>query len=73
MLLVAADLAAAPLGYSERPVLAMSELGKLEIAAGTLAALPCLVFHHCIDIWASISSIFFSVIARSSGLDGIEL
>ena len=29
-----------------------------------------LVFHHCIDICASISSIFFSVIARSSGLDG---
>ncbi|OQB99610.1 MAG: hypothetical protein BWX79_03089 [Alphaproteobacteria bacterium ADurb.Bin100] len=30
----------------------------------------CLVFHHCIDICASISSIFFSVCARSSGLDG---
>jgi hypothetical protein len=29
-----------------------------------------LVFHHCIDIWASISSIFFRVSARSSGLDG---
>src|SRR5690606_30605153 len=29
-----------------------------------------LVFHHCIDIWASISSIFFRVMARSSGLDG---
>ncbi|EWS63382.1 hypothetical protein Y695_03387 [Hydrogenophaga sp. T4] len=29
-----------------------------------------LVFHHCIDIWASISSIFLSVIALSSGLDG---
>ncbi|MCY1379019.1 hypothetical protein D9M69_667010 [compost metagenome] len=28
------------------------------------------VFHHCIDIWASISSIFFSVSARSSGLEG---
>ena len=32
-----------------------------------------LVFHHCIDIWASISSIFFSVCARSSGLDGTLL
>ena len=29
-----------------------------------------LVFHHCIDIWASISSIFLSVMARSSGRDG---
>ncbi len=27
-------------------------------------------FHHCMDIWASISSIFLSVMARSSGLDG---
>src|SRR5205085_12617840 len=34
---------------------------------------PCLVFHHCMDICASISSIFLSVVARSSGLDGIEL
>jgi len=34
---------------------------------------PCLVFHHCMDICASISSIFFSVVARSSGLDGMEL
>ncbi len=29
-----------------------------------------LVFHHCMDIWASISSIFFNVSARSSGLEG---
>ena len=33
----------------------------------------CLVFHHCIDIWASISSIFFNVCARSSGFDGTLL
>ena len=32
------------------------------------ASLPdCLLFHHCCDIWASISSIFLSVTARSSG------
>src|SRR3954467_14273171 len=37
------------------------------------ACVPCLVFHHCMDICASISSIFFSVVARSSGLDGMEL
>ncbi len=38
-----------------------------------LSGSPCLVFHHCMDICASISSIFLSVVARSSGLDGIEL
>ena len=32
------------------------------------AGAPCsLPFHHCCDIWASISSIFLSVPARSSG------
>src|SRR3990167_3191810 len=35
-------------------------------------ASSCLPFHHCLDIWASISSIFFSVVARSSRLE-IEL
>ena len=28
---------------------------------------PCLPRHHCMDIWASISSIFLMVTARSSG------
>src|SRR6478609_4522670 len=37
------------------------------------ACVPCLVFHHCMDICASISSIFLRVVARSSGLEGIEL
>ena len=35
-----------------------------------MAESACLVFHHCMDICASISSIFLSVIARSSGLEG---
>ena len=30
-------------------------------------AASCLPFHHCLDIWASISSIFLSVTARPSG------
>ena len=34
---------------------------------------PLLVFHHCWDICASISSIFLSVLARSSGREGMEL
>ena len=38
-----------------------------------MLAVPWLVFHHCMDIWASISSIFLSVLARSSGVDGMLL
>lgn len=34
---------------------------------GEPAAAGCLLFHHCWDICASISSIFLSVTARSSG------
>ena len=32
-------------------------------------ASSCLPFHHCLDIWASISSIFLIVLARSSRLE----
>ena len=48
----------------------MSELGKLELLGGSEELAPCLVFHHCMDICASISSIFLSVMALSSGLEG---
>ena len=32
-----------------------------------------MVFHHCMDIWASISSIFLIVFARSSSFEGVLL
>ena len=49
-----------------------ADMGKFVLLPLRLLS-PCLVFHHCMDICASISSIFLSVVARSSGLDGIEL
>ena len=42
--------------------------GAPGIVAGCVGASPfCLLFHHCIDICASISSIFLIVTARSPG------
>ncbi len=65
---------AGAVGAKARACAAMVE-SEAPMGAGSVGAAPagdeapagCLLFHHCWDIWASISSIFLSVTARSSG------